>query len=229
MGSVWKCRMSQAQQDNHSLRRPSKIPRLEDFIWDEVPSREIPTGQLGFHLLSSLLGLRALGLALVRATHLGSLRAYECRFLKLAFQKHENGSGLRGPSAEEMMAADRRLWEIIAELVNTQKWSLDDALAEVVEVRADMASLLQPRPLLPKTPPPDVPQNYWRPGKGANKGKGKGGAKGNVKGGGKQSSRFAEAPQARSGSPHMRAMVSNALFACGIPLVTDATIPTVPC
>ena len=145
--------MSQSQQENHSLRRPSKIPRLEDFIYDEVPSREIPAGQVGYHLLSSLLGFKTVGLALVRAAHLGSLRMCEGKFLKLAFYKHEAGAGLRGPTAEEMMAADRKLWDIIADiadLVNNQKWSLNDALAEVVDVRADMASLLQPRPLPPK-------------------------------------------------------------------------------
>ena len=187
----WKYRMSQAQHESHSLRRPSKIPRLEDFLYDDVPSREIPTGQVGFHLLSSLLGLNTLGLALVKAAHLGSLRMYERKFLKLAFQRYEAGSGLRGPTAEEMMAADRRLWDIIAELVNSKKWSLDDAIAEVVDVRSDMASLLQPRPLPPKNVPVDVPRNFWRPSKG-NKGKGKGGGKGGAKGAGKQVARFGD-------------------------------------
>ncbi|CAE7471139.1 unnamed protein product, partial [Symbiodinium pilosum] len=121
---------------------PWKYRMLEDFLYDDAPSREIPTG-------------------------------------------YEAGSGLRGPTAEEMMAADRRLWEIIAELVNSKKWSLDDAIAEVVDVRSDMASLLQPRPLPPKNVPVDVPRNFWRPSKG-NKGKGKGGGKGGAKGAGKQ-------------------------------------------
>ena len=94
--------------------------------------------------------------------------------------KYEAGVGLRGPTAEEMIAGDRKLWDIVADLVNNQKGSLNDALAEVVDVRADMASLLQPRPLPSKSTPPDVPQNYWRrarTGKGKVKGGGKGGGK----------------------------------------------------
>ena len=117
-----------------------------------------------------------------------------------------------------MMAADRRLWDTIAELVNSKKWSLDDAIAEVADVRSDMTSLLQPRPLPPKNVPADVPRNFWRPSKG-NKGKGKGGGKGGAKGAGKQLARFGDS---RSSSDPM---ASSICCVCDTPLVRAAIIP----
>ena len=44
----------------------------------------------------------------------------------------------------EAQSADKRCWELIAELVNLHNWKLDDALHELSEVRSDMSSLLGP-------------------------------------------------------------------------------------
>ena len=97
----WKYRMSQAQYESNSLRRPSKVPRLEDFLYDDVPSREIPTGQVDFHLLSSLLGLNTLGLALVKAAHLGSLRMYERKSSNLRFKGMRPARGCVAPQQKK--------------------------------------------------------------------------------------------------------------------------------
>ncbi|CAE7273551.1 unnamed protein product, partial [Symbiodinium sp. KB8] len=74
----------------------------------------------------------------------------------------------------EAQAADKRCWELIAELVNLHNWKLDDALHELSEVRSDMSSLLAPRAFIHKRFL--EPADPWR---------GQRVAKGNPKGGGR--------------------------------------------
>ena len=59
----------------------------------------------------------------------------------------------------EAQAADKALMTIAADLVLDRQWSWDDALYEITFIRADMASLLQPRPRLPKSMGPGRPDN----------------------------------------------------------------------
>ena len=169
----WKIRMCQSQQDSMALRRPTKTPKLEDLLYDEVPQREIPSGQVGANYLSGIMGLLSTSLAMLNGAHLSVLRKFERKFIRLATQKLE--SGLRNPSGEEIMMADRQLWGQMSDLVNLHNWSLDDALTEYTEVRGDMASLLQPRMAPPRRPDPPAPHlRTGRGGKGKNKGDGKG-------------------------------------------------------
>ena len=84
-----------------------------------------------------------------------------------------SSSGLRPPNVAELQSADQILWGKIAELYNYKQWTLDDAIHELVEIRADMASLLQPRPFVPRMLPK---------GKGSPKGSGKSFTKGSPKG-----------------------------------------------
>ena len=169
----WKIRMCQSQQDSMALRRPTKTPKLEDLLYDEVPQREIPSGQVGANYLSGIMGLLSTSLAMLNGAHLSVLRKFERKFIRLATQKME--SGLRNPSGEEIMMADRQLWGQMSDLVNLHNWSLDDALTEYTEVRGDMASLLQPRMAPPRRPDPPAPHlRTGRGGKGKNKGEGKG-------------------------------------------------------
>ena len=169
----WKIRMCQSQQDSLAMRRPTKTPKLEDLLYDEVPQREIPSGQVGANYLSGIMGLLSTSLAMLNGAHLSVLRKFERKFIRLATQKME--SGLRNPSGEELMMADRQLWSQISDLVNLHNWSLDDALTEFMEVRGDMASLLQPRMAPPRRPDPPAPHlRTGRGGKGKHKGDGKG-------------------------------------------------------
>ncbi|CAE7282105.1 unnamed protein product [Symbiodinium sp. CCMP2592] len=142
---AWKHRMSKSQEESFALRRPAKIPRLEELVYDEIPSRELPQGQVGMTFLQGILGLLCISLAFVKGAHLQSLRLYERKFIRLACQRHEASSGLRSPNIEELQAADKHIWGLIADLVNVHKWSLNDALTEVVQVRGDLAAMLQPR------------------------------------------------------------------------------------
>ncbi|CAE7774329.1 unnamed protein product [Symbiodinium sp. CCMP2592] len=168
----WKLRMSQAQQDSLALRRPAKVPRLEELIYDDVPQRDIPAGAVGANYLSGILGLVSVAVAMLQGAHLASLRKFERKFIKLATQKCE--AGIRNPFAEEIMQADRQLWCQMADLVNLHGWSLDDALTEYTEIRGDMASLLQSRVAVPKRF--DIPPGLRKlpGGKGKQKGGGKG-------------------------------------------------------
>ena len=69
-------------------------------------------------------------------------------------QKFDADTGLRGPTILEAQAADKALMTTAIDLVTERSWTWDDALYEVTHIRADLTSLLQPRPKLPK---PAVP------------------------------------------------------------------------
>ena len=145
----WNMRLSQYQHEQHSSTRPKKLAKLEtlsmtDLILDDVPTRDLPP-QLGAAGLSQILSLQATALALCKGAHLHGLKLYVAKFLRLALHRYEPETGLRGPVTSEMMFADQELWSRISELVNLREWSLDDALHEMVKVRSDMDSLLQPR------------------------------------------------------------------------------------
>ncbi|CAE7443250.1 unnamed protein product [Symbiodinium sp. CCMP2592] len=90
--------------------------------------------------------------------------------------RKQAAASLRGPTTMEAQAADRRCWEIIADLVNVHHWKLDDALHEVAEVRSDLHSLFAPRPFIPK-PKFDL-DNSWKSRFTGNGRGGKGGGRG---------------------------------------------------
>lgn len=59
-------------------------------------------------------------------------------------------TGLRNPTITEAQAADRTLMQLVCDLVHDRSWSFDDALYEITNVRAEIHTLLQARPRLPK-------------------------------------------------------------------------------
>ena len=175
---AWKHRISEEKLEDMHSSRPRKVARFDDFIFDEVPSREIPESGISQMFLLHLLDLVAFAFCLLEAAHLSSFRAYSKLFLKLAFQKQAADSGLRSPNVHEMQWADKEAWRCISDLANSG-WSLDDALHEVVQVRCILHIHLQPRAMAakPRPPlkPPGPPSLTDRNGKGRdNKGKGKG-------------------------------------------------------
>ena len=177
---AWKYRLSAKLQDESSMIRARKAARseltaLSDLLLDDIPVRDIPSSNIGLQQLSQLLHLQATAVAFCRGAHLSTLKKYVHRFLSLASQRFEPDSGLRPPNVAELQSADQILWGKIAELYNYKQWTLDDAIHELVEIRADMASLLQPRPFVPRMLPKGK-------GKGSPKGSGKSLAKGSPKG-----------------------------------------------
>ena len=130
----WKFRLSEGKLDEISSSRPKKVARLEDYIFDDIPSREISDSGVSQMFLSHLLDLLAFAFCLVEVAHLSSFRAYSKLFIKLAFNRPPAESGLRAPNVSEMQAADKEAWKCICELAN-KGWSMDDALHEIVQVR----------------------------------------------------------------------------------------------
>ena len=145
----WHLRLSDKTQEELSLHRPRKVPRLEDLLWDDVPSRDIPSNGISQMFLFHLLELVSIAYAMLEAAHLSSFRKYNKLFISLAFRRHQSDAGLRNPSVIELQQADRAAWKTISDLC-IRGWSLDDALHEVVEVRCILHSELQPRPAPPK-------------------------------------------------------------------------------
>ena len=60
----WKLRLSEEQHEQQAMRRPSKAPRLESFLFDDAPTREIPGPSVGKCLMQELLSLQAVSIAL---------------------------------------------------------------------------------------------------------------------------------------------------------------------
>ena len=145
----WHLRLSEKTQEELSLHRPRKVPRLEELLWDDVPSRDIPSNGISQMFLFHLLELISIAYAMLEATHLSSFRKYNKLFISLAFRKHQVDVGLRNPTVIELQQADRAAWKVINDLC-VRGWTLDDALHEVVEVRCVLHSELQPRPAPPK-------------------------------------------------------------------------------
>ena len=145
----WHLRLSDKTQEELSLHRPRKVPRLEDLLWDDVPSRDIPSNGISQMFLFHLLELVSIAYATLEAAHLSSFRKYNKLFMSLAFRRHQSDAGLRNPTVIELQQADRAAWKTISDLC-VRGWSLDDALHEVVEVRCILHSELQPRPAPPK-------------------------------------------------------------------------------
>lgn len=82
----------------------------------------------------------------------------------------------------EAQSADKALMTLAFELVIDRNWSLDNALHEVTYIRAEMSSLMQPRPRLGK---PTFGAKGDSGNKGSNKGKVGGKGKGTGSGKGK--------------------------------------------
>ena len=147
---LWKHRLSASQEQAHQVSRPSKVPRLESLLFDDIPAKEVPS-VLNHGYVSGILHLHATALALCKAAHLSILKRYAQAFLKLCFPQLE--SGFRGPSVAEAIQADEKAWEAINELYAHHDWELGDAVAEIIDVRMILHVFLQPRLAAP-TPQP---------------------------------------------------------------------------
>ena len=69
----------------------------------------------------------------------------DAKLLEAYCRKVPETSGLRRPSFEEFLEADKTLFHRVFELVNEKGWSLDEALHEFSTSRPDVDNLLQVR------------------------------------------------------------------------------------
>ena len=152
---AWKYRLSAAKSDELQSAKSSRLAKpeglqLHAILLDEPPSLDISNGSLGMNALRQMFETFSFAMSMADVAHLASLKAYYLKFLQLMSQKLDPETGLRNATILEAQAADKSLMTTAAELVLERQWTWDDALHEITHIRADMMSLLQPRPRLPK-------------------------------------------------------------------------------
>eukprot|EP00435_Cladocopium_sp_Y103_P050389 s2071_g15.t1 len=155
----WKFRMSAAKCDEIVASKPSRTAKAEglnlhSILMDEPPALEISNGSMGLHALRQLFEIFSFAMSMAELGHLSSWKAYYLKFLTLMTQRFDADTGLRGPTMLEAQSADKTLMTIAVDLVVERSWNWDDALYEITHIRAEMSSLLQPRPRLPKASAP---------------------------------------------------------------------------
>ena len=171
----WKFRMSMAKEEDIQTSRSAKVPKLEGInlhalLMDDPLSIDVTGGNLGLHAIRTMFEVFNNAVAMCEAAHLASLKSYTAKFMTYLTAKYEADSHLRAPTFLEAQAADKQIHAVICELVVERQWSLDQALHELTSIRADLPTLLQPRPKPVKTAAPVI--QYKGPAKGPGKGKG---------------------------------------------------------
>ena len=167
----WKYRLSQAKADELSAAKPSRMAKAEGLhlhalLVDSPPELSIENGSMGMHALRQTFETFSYAMAMVELAHLATMKHYYLRFINLMTTKMDSETGLRNPTILEAQSADKSLMTIACDLVMEKGWSFDDAIHEVTFIRAEINTLLQPRPRLPK-------QTYQRLESNSSKGTGK--------------------------------------------------------
>ena len=99
------------------------------------------------------LSVHATALSMLEKVHLLVIKRFNDKFLSFALSVPSDPS-LRGPSLQEILAADRTVWQSVHALMRDQSWTLSDSLNEIAFCRQDMSSALQPRPRVQHPPQP---------------------------------------------------------------------------
>ena len=167
----WKFRLSQAKADELVSNRPTRMAKSEGLqlhalLVDTPPELNIENGSMGMHALRQTFETYSYAMAMVELAHLATMKQYYLRFLHLMTTKLDSETGLRNPTILEAQSADKTLMSIVCELVTEKNWSFDDALHEITFIRAEINTLLQARPKLPR-------QVFQRLESGSPKGAGK--------------------------------------------------------
>ena len=142
--------MSQRQSQEIMEARTSRALRTEaqlisNAFFDETPQLNINTAWLSPVWLSRTQQVFRNAICLCNGAHLYNLKALDKKVFDLCAQLLHPETGLRTVDAAELLQADREIWaEMIA--VRSDGWSLDEALHELTKIRANVNSLLQPRP-----------------------------------------------------------------------------------
>ena len=151
----WKYRLSQFKADELSSAKPTRMAKTEGLqlhalLVDTPPELTIENGSMGMHALRQTFETFSYAMAMVELAHLATLKNYYLRFINLMTTKMDSETGLRNPTILEAQSADKTLMTIACDLVMEKGWTFDDALHEVTFIRAEINTLLQARPRLPK-------------------------------------------------------------------------------
>ena len=167
----WKFRLSHSKAEEFSSAKPNRMAKAEginlhSLLVDTPPELTIENGSMGMHALRQTFETFSYAMAMVELAHLATLKQYYLRFIQLMTSKLDTETGLRNPTILEAQSADKTLMTIVCELVMEKGWNFDDALHEVTYIRAEINTLLQARPRLPR-------QTFQRLEQGSPKGGGK--------------------------------------------------------
>ena len=151
----WKYRLSQAKADELSAAKPSCMAKAEGLnlhalLVGSPPELSIENGSMGMHALRQTFETFSYAMAMVELVHLVTMKHYYLRFINLMTTKMDSETGLRNPTILEAQSADKSLMTIACDLVMEKGWSFDDTIHEITFIRAEINTLLQPRPRLPK-------------------------------------------------------------------------------
>lgn len=167
----WKYRLSQFNAEELSAAKPARMARTEGLqlhalLVDTPPELTIENGSMGMHALRQTFETFSYAMAMVELAHLATLKNYYLRFINLMTTRLDSEIGLRNPTILEAQSADKTLMTIACDLVMEKGWTFDDALHEVTFIRAEINTLLQARPRLPR-------QTFQRLESSSSKGSGK--------------------------------------------------------
>ena len=158
----WRSRCTESDAISwHDSRRPRTDRQLlRSFLEAEEespgPTAFVPSSGPVEPTVRKALSVFATALAMLDKVHLLVIKRFNDKFLSFALAVPSDQS-LRGPSLQEILAADRSVWQSVHALMRDQSWSLSDSLNEIAFCRQDMSSALQPRPRAQHVPLPRVP------------------------------------------------------------------------
>ena len=135
--------------------KPNRIAKSEGLqlhalLVDSPPELHIDNRALGMHALRQTLETFSYAMAMCEIVHLATMKNYYLKFINLMTTRLEAETGLRNPTILEAQSADKTLMTIACELVMEKQWSFDDAIHEITCIRAEINTLLQARPRLPR-------------------------------------------------------------------------------
>ena len=158
----WRLRSSEADALHwQESRRPRTDKQLLSLLLPDDdssgPSAVVSLSGPAEPTLRRMLSILAVALAMLGDAHLLAVRRVNERFLSYALAQHQDLT-LRGPTLQEILSADKAIWNTISGLVRDHNWSLTDAMNEVGSCRQDVSALLQPRPRAASSAPAKRPE-----------------------------------------------------------------------
>ena len=156
----WRSRCTEADAISwHDSRARSDRQLLRTLLEAEEeapgPTAFVPQSGPIEPTVRKALSVFATALAMLDKVHLLVIKRFNDKFLSFALAAPSDSS-LRGPSLQEILAADRSVWQAIHSLIRDHSWSLADSLNEVAFCRQDIPSALQPRPRAVHVPNPRI-------------------------------------------------------------------------
>ena len=142
----------------HDSRRPRSDRQLLRTLLEAEeempgPTAFVPQSGPVEPTVRKALSVFATALAMLDKVHLLVIKRFNDKFLSFALAVPSDSS-LRGPSLQEILSADRAVWQAVHALIRDHSWSLSDSLNEVAFCRQDIPSALQPRPRAAHVPNP---------------------------------------------------------------------------